>query len=101
MGQPCAAGRTQRALAADGLGEFPSFVSHMSPPGRPPSLWITRATGIVTLAPVHARGPAPVSFGSALAPFPFFDGFFFDRVELVEAHQVLDVVPRGDAFFAA
>src|SRR6516162_822367 len=37
MGQPCAADRTQRVSATDGLGEFPSFVSHMSPPGRPPS----------------------------------------------------------------
>ena len=83
MGQPCAAGRTQRVLATDGLGEFPSFVSHMSPPGRPPSALDNQGVRIAALAPVHARGPAPISFGSALTPFLVFDGFFLDRVELV------------------
>ena len=83
------------------LGSFPASSATWAHPEGRLALWITRATGIATLAPVHARGPAPISFGSALAPFSFFDGFFLDRVELVEAHQVLDVVPRGDAFFVA
>jgi hypothetical protein len=33
----------------------------------------------------------------AFAPFLFFDGLFFYLVELVEANQGFDVVPRGDA----
>src|SRR6516225_8790620 len=38
---------------------------------------------------------------SPLAPFLVFDGLFFDRVELVEANEALDVVPRGDALLVA
>src|SRR6516165_4224794 len=44
---------------------------------------------------------AAISARLPLAPFLVFDGLFFDRVELVEAHQALDVVPRGDAFVRA
>ena len=53
------------------------------------------------LASCFRASGAAVSFNLPLAPFLVFDGLFFDRVELVETDQSLDVVPRRDAFFVA
>src|SRR5437016_274342 len=57
---------------------------------------ISSASSSSSMATIHLG-----HFRLALAPFPFFDRLFLDRVEFIEADEGLDVVARGDAVLRA